>query len=99
MKAILCVRMWGNLLDTYEFDNIAQGDLDGQVRPMFYDAAHALGSFDDEAIAPGTATCFSIAATKPVSAGEGGLVYVVPRRVCAGLRGVQIGQSVAIKIF
>jgi len=74
VKAILGVHMWGNLLDTYEFDQIAQGSMDGQIRPMFYDAAHALGSFDDEAIAPGTATCFSIAATKPVSAGEGGLV-------------------------
>jgi dTDP-4-amino-4,6-dideoxygalactose transaminase len=74
VKAILGVHMWGNLLDTYEFGRIAGGGMDGQVRPMFYDGAHALGSFDDEAIAPGTATCFSIAATKPVSAGEGGLI-------------------------
>jgi len=74
VTAILGVHMWGNLLDTFEFDKIAQGSVDNRERPMFYDAAHALGSFDDEAIAPGAATCFSIAATKPVSAGEGGLI-------------------------
>ncbi len=70
VSAILGVHMWGNLLDTYEFDRIAAE----RGIPMFYDAAHALGSFDDEAVAPGSATCFSIAATKPVSAGEGGLI-------------------------
>jgi len=70
VSAILGVHMWGNLLDTYEFDRIAAE----RGIPMFYDAAHALGSFDDESVAPGAATCFSIAATKPVSAGEGGLV-------------------------
>jgi len=70
LSAILGVHMWGNLLDTYEFRNMAQG---AGIR-MFYDGAHALGSFDDEAIDPGDATCFSIAATKPVSAGEGGLI-------------------------
>jgi len=74
VSAILGVHMWGNLLDTFEFDNIGRGSVDNRVRPVFYDAAHALGSFDDEAVAPGTATCFSIAATKPVSAGEGGLI-------------------------
>jgi len=74
VKAILGVHMWGNLLNTFEFDGIAGGGMDGQIRPMFYDGAHALGSFDDESIAPGTATCFSVAATKPVSAGEGGLI-------------------------
>ena len=70
IKAILGVHMWGNLLDTFKFKEIGSSF---EV-PIFYDGAHALGSFDDEAIAPGTATCFSIAATKPVSAGEGGLV-------------------------
>jgi dTDP-4-amino-4,6-dideoxygalactose transaminase len=68
--AILAVHMWGNLLDTYKFQEISRSF---RV-PVFYDGAHALGSFDDDAVAPGAATCFSIAATKPVSAGEGGLI-------------------------
>ncbi len=68
--AVLGVHMWGNLLDTYKLKQIGQSfDV-----PIFYDGAHALGSFDDEAVEPGAATCFSIAATKPVSAGEGGLI-------------------------
>ncbi len=67
---ILGVHMWGNLLDTPELRKIGQ---DFNV-PVFYDGAHALGSFDDESVDSGAATCFSIAATKPVSAGEGGLI-------------------------
>jgi dTDP-4-amino-4,6-dideoxygalactose transaminase len=70
VSAILGVHMWGNLLNTFEFNKLAA---DSGVK-MFYDGAHVLGSFDDESVSPGTATCFSIAATKPVSAGEGGLI-------------------------
>ena len=70
VSAILAVHMWGNLVDTFKFREIGQSfDL-----PIFYDGAHVLGSFESEAVDPGAATCFSIAATKPVSAGEGGLI-------------------------
>ncbi len=68
--AILGVHMWGNLIDTAKFREIGQSF----ELPVFYDGAHALGSFDDVSVDPGAATCFSIAATKPVSAGEGGLI-------------------------
>lgn len=68
--ALLGVHMWGNLLNTYELERICRA----REIPVFYDGAHALGSFDDESIAPGTATCFSIAVTKQISAGEGGLI-------------------------
>ena len=88
VSAIVGVHMWGNLLDTYEFRKISQGEIDGQVRPMLYDGAHALGSFDDEAVDAGTATCFSIAATKPVSAGEGGLIVTNDENVYNELRDI-----------
>ena len=80
--AVLGVHMWGNLLDTYKLKQIGQSfDV-----PIFYDGAHALGSFDDEAIEPGAATCFSIAATKPVSAGEGGIIVTNDRELYNELR-------------
>ncbi len=75
--AIMPVHMWGNLCDTsYYRDLHHMFDV-----PVFYDGAHVLGSFGSEQIVrdkrrvvPGQATVFSIAATKPISAGEGGLV-------------------------
>lgn len=82
VSAILGVHMWGNLLDTYLFNKLAK---EFGIQ-MFYDGAHVLGSFDDEAVAPGTATCFSIAATKPVSAGEGGLIVTNDEQVYLDLR-------------
>jgi dTDP-4-amino-4,6-dideoxygalactose transaminase len=73
---IMPVHMWGNLCDTSVYrDFRAMYNL-----PVFFDGAHVLGSFGSEGsisqyrVMPGTATVFSIAATKPVSAGEGGLI-------------------------
>ncbi len=75
--AIMPVHMWGNLCDTcYYRDLHCMYEV-----PIFYDGAHALGSFGSEPVVkgksrviPGQSTVFSIAATKPVSAGEGGLI-------------------------
>lgn len=82
ISAILAVHMWGNLVDTYKFREIGNT---AQI-PVFYDGAHVLGSFDDESVDPGAATCFSIAATKPVSAGEGGLIVTNDEDVYLTLR-------------
>ncbi len=75
--AILPVHMWGNLCDTCWYRDIRHM----YEVPIFYDGAHVLGSFGSEPVVhgktrviPGQATIFSIAATKPVSAGEGGLI-------------------------
>jgi dTDP-4-amino-4,6-dideoxygalactose transaminase len=70
VQAVLGVHMWGNLLDTAEFSKIGYN----KKVSVFYDGAHVLGSFEGSNVATGDATCFSIAATKPVSAGEGGLI-------------------------
>ena len=70
IKAVLPVHMWGNLCDVREFERICHT----RNVSVFFDGAHVFGSFDNGSIFPGNATVFSIAATKPVSAGEGGLI-------------------------
>lgn len=66
---VLPVHMWGNLLDVEEVFSRTSG-----IPYVFFDGAHVFGSTDSGQVYPGDATVFSIAATKPVSAGEGGLI-------------------------
>lgn len=70
--AVMPVHMWGNACYPEEYDRIAQ---DYHV-PVMFDGAHVFGTtFNGVSLANfGTAVCFSIAATKPLSAGEGGLI-------------------------
>ena len=70
IKAVLPVHMWGNLCDVEKFEKVCHT----HNIPVFFDGAHVFGSFDNGSFAPGNATVFSIAATKPISAGEGGLI-------------------------
>ncbi len=70
IKAVLPVHMWGNLCDVRKFEGICHA----HDVPVFFDGAHVFGSFDNGSFDPGNATVFSIAATKPISAGEGGLI-------------------------
>lgn len=70
IRAVLPVHMWGNLCNVREFERVCHE----RNVPVFFDGAHVFGSFENGSFAPGQATCFSIAATKPVSAGEGGLI-------------------------
>ncbi len=70
IRAVLSVHMWGNLCNVREFERVCHE----RNVPVFFDGAHIFGSFDNGSFFPGQATCLSIAATKPVSAGEGGLI-------------------------
>lgn len=72
ISAIMPVHMWGNACYVEEYDSIA----DEYGVPVFYDGAHVFGTkFNNRQLGNfGDAVVFSIAATKPVSAGEGGLV-------------------------
>ena len=79
--AILPVHMWGNLCNTSEYALLSMRGI-----PVFYDGAHVFGSFDYGIVRPGAATVFSIAATKPVSAGEGGLIVTNDENLYLSLR-------------
>ncbi len=82
VRAVLPVHMWGNLCDTAAYQDIStQHNV-----VVFYDGAHVFGSFDAEKVEPGTATAFSIAATKPISAGEGGLIVTNEKLVFEHIR-------------
>ncbi|KKM00739.1 hypothetical protein LCGC14_1801390, partial [marine sediment metagenome] len=70
IKAVLPVHMWGNLCDVQKFEKVCHA----RNVSVFFDGAHVFGSFDNGSFPPGSATVFSIAATKPISAGEGGLI-------------------------
>lgn len=72
-SAILAVHMWGNACYVKEYEEL-QKEWDGLS--LFFDGAHVFGtSVDGVPVGQyGDATVFSIAATKPVSAGEGGLI-------------------------
>ena len=71
--AILPVHMWGNACYVKEYEEL-QKTRDNLK--LFFDGAHVFGtSVDGRPIGQyGDATVFSVAATKPVSAGEGGLI-------------------------
>ena len=71
--AILAVHMWGNACYVKEYEEL-QTKWDNLA--LFFDGAHVFGtSIDGVPIGQyGDATVFSVAATKPVSAGEGGLI-------------------------
>jgi len=71
--AVLAVHMWGNACYVKEYEELQkkQDNLD-----LFFDGAHAFGtSVEGVPVGQyGDGTVFSVAATKPVSAGEGGLI-------------------------
>ena len=73
ISAILAVHMWGNACYVKEYEALREkmGDIS-----LFFDGAHVFGtSVGGVPIGQyGDATVFSIAATKPISAGEGGLI-------------------------
>lgn len=70
--AVLPVHMWGNACYPVEFEELCLEE--GPF--LFFDGAHALGTtYKGKHLAHfGNGTVYSIAVTKPVSAGEGGLV-------------------------
>jgi dTDP-4-amino-4,6-dideoxygalactose transaminase len=72
VACILPVHMWGNACYVKEYEELRKKT----GIPVFFDGAHAFGtSVEDLPVGRfGAATVFSIAATKPVSAGEGGLI-------------------------
>ncbi len=72
-SAILAVHMWGNACYVKEYEEL-QKKWDNLS--LFFDGAHVFGTSVDGAPVGqyGDATVFSIAATKPISAGEGGLI-------------------------
>lgn len=71
VSAILPVHMWGNACYPEKFEEISRN----YGVKLFFDGAHCLGMrYKGEPISRyGDATVHSIAATKPVSAGEGGI--------------------------
>jgi len=73
ISAILAVHMWGNACYVEEYEEL-QKKWDNLS--LFFDGAHVFGTSVGGAPVGqyGDATVFSIAATKPVSAGEGGLI-------------------------
>src|SRR5574338_416677 len=70
--AIMPVHMWGNACYPEEYTKISR---DFNI-PVMFDGAHVFGTtLNGVSLANfGSAVCFSIAATKPLSAGEGGLI-------------------------
>ncbi len=72
-SAILPVHLWGNACYVKEYE--ALRDKVGDIS-LFFDGAHVFGTSVEGAQVGtyGDATVFSVAATKPVSAGEGGLI-------------------------
>ena len=72
IKGIIPVHMWGNACYPEEYRDIG---INYEV-PIVFDGAHAYGTiFKGHPVSVyGDATVYSIAATKPVSAGEGGVV-------------------------
>ncbi len=83
VAGILPVHMWGNLVDVEAVLSRAMG-----IPYVFFDGAHVFGSTDAGHIHTGDATVFSIAATKPVSAGEGGLIVTNQQSVYEDLSDV-----------
>jgi dTDP-4-amino-4,6-dideoxygalactose transaminase len=59
-----------------------------KVPYTFFDGAHVFGSTRNGYVSTGDATVFSIAATKPVSAGEGGLIVTNQEKIYTDLRDV-----------
>ena len=72
-SCILPVHMWGNACYVEDYAKIRENH---DTVALFYDAAHVFGTTVHGLPVGlfGDATVFSIAATKPVSAGEGGLI-------------------------
>lgn len=70
--AVVPVHMWGNACYPEEYERI----FTERGVPVFFDGAHVFGTtYKGKNLAQfGSAIVFSIAATKPVSAGEGGLI-------------------------
>jgi len=82
--AVLPVHMWGNLVDVAKTTDVVAD----RAPYVFFDGAHVFGSTRDGLVHPGDATVFSIAATKPVSAGEGGLLVTNNEKVYTDARDV-----------
>ncbi len=82
--AVLPVHMWGNLVDVSKVVDV----IADRVPYVFFDGAHVFGSTRDAQVYPGDATIFSIAATKPVSAGEGGLLVTNDDKIYTDARDV-----------
>lgn len=81
---ILPVHMWGNVCYPDVFEDLAA---DYGVK-LFFDGAHNIGTlYKGRHVGTfGHATAHSIAATKPISAGEGGLILSKYQWVDAGVR-------------
>jgi len=69
------VHMWGNACYPQEFHSL--------YLPVIFDGAHVFGTrYKDQDLSKfGDAVVYSIAATKPLSAGEGGIIATNDRRV------------------
>ena len=79
VAAVMPVHMWGNACYPEEYDQLHQEF----GIPVFFDGAHVLGTnYKGVSLANfGSAVVFSIAATKPLSAGEGGLICTNDRQI------------------
>ncbi len=84
IAAVLPVHMWGNACYPLEYETLCRRF---GVK-LFFDGAHVFGTtYKGRHLALfGDGTCHSIAATKPISAGEGGLVVTGSRSVYEGVR-------------
>lgn len=71
IKAVIPVHWWGNIVDQRVIDICIEHNV-----LCFFDGAQAFGSnYDGKALGRiGDATCVSLAATKPLACGEGGLI-------------------------
>ena len=84
VAAVLPVHMWGNACYPEEYETLCERF----GAKLFFDGAHVFGTlYKDRHVSTfGDATCHSIAATKPVSAGEGGLVMTSNRSIYEGIQ-------------
>lgn len=84
VAAVLPVHMWGNACYPVKFEELCRET--GKL--LFFDGAHALGTtYNGKDLAQfGNGTVYSVAVTKPVSAGEGGLVVTRDLWVYEGVR-------------
>lgn len=85
VKAVIPVHMWGNACYPEEYHRMSRERDDLMV---IFDGAHVLGTtFKGRHLAEfGNGVVYSIAATKPVSAGEGGLVVTPNLWIYEGVR-------------
>jgi dTDP-4-amino-4,6-dideoxygalactose transaminase len=84
IAAVMPVHMWGNACYPDEYEKLCKEF----GAKLFFDGAHVFGTtyLDRHISTFGDATCHSIAATKQISSGEGGLVITNDKNVSEGIQ-------------